>query len=258
MNRQETLIEHLKDELRTYPGVRAMYLKGSLANDAGDNYSDVDFYCLVDEKHYEGLLKDRIKILSSFKPIVYESYVNFGYPQIIVIYDNNLHLDFYVTKDIPENSTSHIKTIFDPEKLLHSYQTIKRDDGDSMVHRLSEIIYTFHELDIAIKRSDDIWSMRLMSHMICDLGLVFSSMYCSENPVVHLKGVYAYLPNHYQEMMDDILVAMTPKDISICIIKFIELYDQVIDSLDDEKKAQIDFRYYDYIKAHVFRRKDDN
>jgi predicted nucleotidyltransferase len=258
MNRQETLIEYLKQQLIDYSGIKAMYLKGSLASDTGDDYSDVDFYCLVNEKHYDKLLEDRMKILSTFKPIVYESNVNFGYPQVIVIYDNNLHLDFYVTKDVPENSTSEIKAVYDPENLLQSYQSMKRDDGNQTVNRLSEIIYTFHELDIAIKRSDDIWSMRLMSHMICDLGLVFCSTYCPDKPVAHLKGVYNHLPCHYQKMIDEILGTMTPENIQACILKFIELYDEVIADLDTEIKNQIDFRYYNYIKEHVFRRNDDN
>ena len=73
MLRQEALIAFLLEELKSYKGVKAMYLKGSLASGTDDEYSDVDFYCLVEEEYYESLLQKRQEILSMFRPIVYTS-----------------------------------------------------------------------------------------------------------------------------------------------------------------------------------------
>jgi len=254
MNRQQELIKFLIEELKTYDGVKSLFLKGSMANDTGDEYSDVDFYCLVDENYYDDLLNKREMIVKKYKPIVYQSYVNFGYPQIIVIYDNNLHLDLYIIKEVPGKGLDSIKALYDPCNLLNNYQKeVRKDDDNLIIEHLSDVIYTFNELDIAIKRKDDLWAMRLISHMMADLSLVLCTMYEFEKPVLHMKGIYHKLPEELKLKVDDILEVMTPKYIVSCINKVIYLVDEIISSQTAQVKEQLDTSYLTYIKTEVFK-----
>jgi len=254
MSRQQEVIKFLIEELKKNDGVKSLFLKGSLASDTGDEYSDVDFYCLVDEKHYDELLKKREMIVKKYKPIVYQSYVNFGHPQIIVIYDNNLHLDLYIVKEVPVNGRDYIKALYDPNNLLNAYKKeVRLDDDHLIIEHLSDVIYTFHELDIAIKRKDDLWAMRLLSHMMADLSLVLCTMYESEKPVLHMKGIYHKLPETLKLKVDDILEVMTPKYIVSCINKVISLVDEIISSQTTQVKEQLDTTYLTYIKTEVFK-----
>lgn len=256
MSRQQELITFLIEELKSYDGVKSFFLKGSLANDTGDEYSDVDFYCLVDESYYEDLLKKREPLLKKYKPIVYQSYVNFGQPQIVVIYDNNLHLDFYMIKETPVKGLDAIKVLYDPEELLIDYQKeVRLDDNQMIIEHLSDVIYTFHELDIAIKRKDDLWAMRLLSHMMADLSLVLCTMYEFEKPVLHMKGIYHQLPIELKVKVDDILEIMTSKHLMRCTNKVIHLTDEVISSQTDDLQELLDTTYFTYAKTEVFNRK---
>ncbi|MBI9011412.1 MAG: nucleotidyltransferase domain-containing protein [Clostridiales bacterium] len=253
MNRQQELITFLIEELKTYNGVKSLFLKGSLANDTGDEYSDVDFYILVDEAHYDELLDRRETVVKKFKPIVYQSHVNFGQPQVIVIYDNNLHLDLYVIKDIPLNGLDSIEVLYDPDDLLINYRKeVRKDDNKLIIEHLSDVIYTFHELDIAIKRKDDLWAMRLVSHMMADLSLVLCTMYELEKPVLHMKGIYHKLPKELKVKVDEILESMTPKHLMSCIDKVILLTDEIISSRPNEVKERLDTTYFNFVKTEVF------
>lgn len=253
MSRQQELITFLIEELKLCDGVKSLFLKGSLANDTGDEYSDVDFYCLVDESCYDDLLKKRERLLKKYKPIVYQSYVNFGHPQIVVIYDNNLHLDFYIIKETPVKGPDAIKVLYDPEDLLIDYQKdVRIDDNKIIMERLSDVIYTFHELDIAIKRKDDLWAMRLLSHMMADLSLVLCTMYEFEKPVLHMKGIYHKLPNELQVKVDEILEIMTPNQLMHCTNKVIHLTDEMISSQTNDLQELLDTTYFTYVKTEVF------
>lgn len=255
MKRQRDLIHFLTDELKAFDGVKSIFLKGSLASDTGDEYSDVDLYCMVDETCYDDLLDKRETLVKKYKPIVYQSHVNFGNPQIIVIYDNNLHLDLYMIKEVPTSRLDSVKVLYDPEGLLMNYTKQKRiDDDETIIEHLSDVIYTFHELDIAIKRNDDLWAMRLISHITADLSMVLCTMYEFEKPVLHMKGIYHKLPDKYKVKVDGILETMTPKHLNSCIDKVIELTDEIISSQTSELIEQLDTRYLTFVKTEMFRK----
>lgn len=72
---------------------------------------------------------------------------------------------------------------------------------------LSGVIYTFHELDIAIKRKDDLWVMRLLSHM---------------------KGIYVLLDSVHKESLDSILSLTSPMTFNACTHEMIKLLDNTM------------------------------
>jgi predicted nucleotidyltransferase len=253
MTRQDHLIKFLVDNLKDRPGIKALYLKGSLASGTGDVYSDVDFYCLVAPSYYEELLSIRESFLVSYMPIIYMSHVNFLHPQIVAIYDNNLHLDFYTTQDFDEVGKDDIKILYDETNQLHHYKKqSRRDTPDVIIDHMSDVIYTFHELDIAIKREDHLWAMRLTSHILADISLVLCTIYDRHKPVLHMKGVYHLIPDQIRVMIDSIINNMTIENRNTCINHIINLVDEVCLLLDDDMLDKLDRTYLDYIKKHIF------
>ena len=100
MERQRSLIETVLSAVRQVEEIRAAFLKGSLGSDAGDEYSDVDFYCLLDPAGLEPFLQRRREILERYRPILFWAEVNFVGPQVVAVYDDGLHIDLYaVTPD---------------------------------------------------------------------------------------------------------------------------------------------------------------
>lgn len=248
-NRQSDLIAFLVNKLSVLEGIEAIFLKGSLASNTDDDYSDVDFYCKVKADSYEKFLAMREDILSSYKAVVYKSFVNFKHPQIIVIYDNNLHLDFYLVTDVEEEGVDDIKVLYDPKDVFHSYKKIKRHDIN-LSNYLSDVIYTIHELDIAIKRGDKLWAMCLLSHMMADMSLVLAGVYDDKKPVLHMKGVYQIIPEDIKKMIDDILDQMCPRNLIQTTKDVIKLLDAIM-SLDQVDCDNIDTRYLAYMKKNM-------
>lgn len=251
-NSQWQLVDYLKNQLETDKGVRALYLKGSLARKTDDAYSDVDFYCLVEETEYQRLLEKRMKILSGYHEMLYHSEVNFGEAQIIVLYDDNMHLDFYVTTKIPTEGVDDVLLIYDPQNCLEGYRRIKRDlNPDEQLEQLNELIYTLQEFYAAQMRGDVLWKMRLLSHMMTHISLYYADLYHEDHPVLHMKGVYQKLPSHLQREMDQIMELMIPEHAINCCLKIIDHCESIIASLSEERRRFIQMAYLNFMKVQM-------
>lgn len=94
--RQEEAVKKVYSEIMRDKLVRAVFLKGSIARGECDEYSDVDFYCMVDEERKEEFLSKRIKYLESYKPLIYYSEENFVGPQIVAVFEDGLIKNFFI------------------------------------------------------------------------------------------------------------------------------------------------------------------
>ncbi|MDI6740210.1 MAG: nucleotidyltransferase domain-containing protein, partial [Candidatus Edwardsbacteria bacterium] len=115
---QQEAINKISRAITSDNFVRAIFFKGSLGRGEGDQYSDVDFYCILKEDKRDEFLKKRIDYLQTYKPLIYWSESNFVGPQIIGVFNNGLHFDLYSIMLNELQYTDGIKVIYDPEQLL--------------------------------------------------------------------------------------------------------------------------------------------
>ena len=248
MKDQDTLINYLIKACKSQVGIKALYLKGSLARDMGDAYSDVDFYCLVEEKAYESFLEKRIEIIEGYKKVLYLEHVNFGLPQVIAIYDDNIHLDFYLTHEIPILGIDPIKVLYDPDDLLSTYKVQTKDiELISLLTNLKSIIYTSQEVYASYMRGDDLWTSRLLSHMMTDLGVVYSGIYKPHKGYLHLKGLWHDLPLSIKEDLEIILKTNVPGQFLTCVLKLLNHTQNLIEGSFNDYKDQLFIGYLDYM-----------
>jgi len=251
--RQKEVIEYLSSELMKMDGIRALYLKGSLAYESDDEYSDVDFYCLIEESKFDEMLDLRLEILSKFKPIVYKSYVNFGDPQIVVIFNNDLHLDFYLKKELSETEKGKIKVLYDKDNILCEYK-VKVDDVSKIntADYLNGVIYTYHELNIAIKRKDYLWAHRLQSHILADLSLILDNEFEKDKSYCHMKGLLGKVPNQLYNQILEILNKSNLDNLNESVDLLVQLTEKIIERQSKDVLGKVDRTYLDFIKENHF------
>ena len=64
--KQLEAIEKVSKAIKKDSGVKAIFLKGSIARDDFDEYSDVDFYCLVDDDKLEVSFNKRLDYFEQY------------------------------------------------------------------------------------------------------------------------------------------------------------------------------------------------
>ena len=173
--RQLEAYNHFVTALHTHPHVHNVLLKGSL-DGGGDEWSDVDLHILCDEARISDVFNDCWQLVAKFRKVLLIEEVQFSLRQIVVIYENHLHVDLYIgpLMESPKvNSDTHEK---------------------ERIEALNHALYTFHELDIALKRGDYLWAQRLTSHLIAYLCLDLCATYIPNQPHLHLKNLQQHLP----------------------------------------------------------------
>lgn len=124
---QYDLVNLLLDTFVKSGLVEACYLKGSLARKTEDKYSNVDFYCVVNQTNKITFLKKRLRYLQVFNPIKHYFEINISIPKIICIYDNGIIINLYTLMEEEITDDEEIMAIYDPHEILSGYQNKSLD-----------------------------------------------------------------------------------------------------------------------------------
>ncbi len=190
-------VEVILEAAKQCPEVQAAFLKGSLAQGTADEYSDVDFCCLVDAIQLEQFLKKRLLILEKYRPLIYHSESNFVGPQIVAVFDNGLHFDLYTVTLDTFPKVGQFQALYDPHHLLDEFvvKTIDHSLAWEQVERcFNSFSFTMLEFHAAWCRGDITWSIRLASHLAGDLGVVLRHRYDPSNAQLGTKRLELVMP----------------------------------------------------------------
>lgn len=175
--------------------VEAIFLKGSMARNEDDDFSDVDMYAVVLPENEKDFLKNRIKYMESYMPLIYYSESNFVCPQIVGVYENALHFDLYTAKINSISQTDDIKVIYDKPGVLNSYI---KEPLNITVSDVSDYFnmftYSLLEFEAAYSRDDLIWATGLASRLTGYISMVLRYIYDERNSQLGMKRLYKYLP----------------------------------------------------------------
>jgi predicted nucleotidyltransferase len=246
---QQNIIRKLTTLLKKENIVAALFLKGSIARGTADRYSDIDYYCLIHKNSMQEIMDKRKKLVTSIGKIIYLEEVNFGNPQLIVIYDNEVHLDLYIIDEMPSSGTDAIQVLHDPMGITTSYQRVDLFISNSdIIEYINETLYHIHELEIASHRKDRIWEHRIRSHMISYIALLTSIKNCTGLPVLHLKKLYDRLTHSDQNKIASLIKASNKEEISEFIIQTLEIVHKEILENNLSRNSQIKWDFIHHIE----------
>lgn len=164
--KQWNAIRTLVQTLQGDTAVRSIFLKGSLARGDGDEYSDVDVYCLVHDHELESFLDRRLDHLRHYRDLLFWSEPNFVGPQIVAVYSNGLHLDLYTVTASTLHTTDAVKILYDPEGLLAGYKgssfTLSKEN---ILKAFDSLSFSLLEFESSFRRGNLVWASRLASHI---------------------------------------------------------------------------------------------
>ncbi|MGX8794785.1 DUF2785 domain-containing protein [Fusibacter sp. JL298sf-3] len=244
--KQFDAIEIIKNRLIETHLVSAIYLKGSLARDEADMYSDVDLYCLILPEHVDAFLALRLEVLKAYKPMVYWSEANFVGPQIVCVYEDGLHLDLYVQTPETLTQTDAIKVLYDPENYLENYIAKPLDLSTSEMTRLFDAAtFTLLEFETAYLRGDLVWASRLASHLSGDLSVLLRHLYHPEYAKLGCKRLNCYLENALSRRFEEAVNLSSPNHLPLGV-------QQMVTILDDIKEAfGGNLVFFDFMKDKI-------
>lgn len=232
--------------------VETIFLKGSIARNEDDDFSDVDMYAVVLPENEKDFLKNRIKYMTSYMPLIYYSESNFVCPQIVGVYENALHFDLYTVRISSIPQTDDIKVIYDKSGDLNSYKKEPLNIASSDVSDYFNMFtYSLLEFEAAYSRGDLIWATGLASRLTGYISMVLRYIYDEKNSQLGMKRLYKYLPEAYRDEFIDILNYLTPSSLEIGVKKLVSFAEKILLSLPFNIKNQINIDFFEMMKKRI-------
>lgn len=243
--RQLDSINVIREVLSKDDNVKAIFLKGSLARDSFDEYSDVDLYCMVEENEFQTFLSKRVKYLEHYRPLIFWQEVNYVGQQIVGVFDNGLHFDLYTVTPDSLHKTDEIKILYDPQELLSNYKSENLEiSEEEFVEYFNEISFAILELEAAYKRHDLIWASRLGSHISGYVAMILRYIYDFENARLGFKRLNTKLDKEIYKKLMEGMEFLGPSSVLHGVSLLLEMVNEIIDTLPKETSNKINLKFF--------------
>lgn len=189
--RQQAAIATLTNSLISDADVQAIFLKGSFGRGEADEHSDVDLYVMVASDSLNAFLSRRRAYLATYRPILLEDEIDIVAPQLIIVYDDFLHLDFFTVTTDTLNHQDTITVLYDPEhRLQHHSSSLALSDSDLSGH-VFDAIWFYFQYTKARDRGNDIWAVEMLRQGMTHFSYALAAHHEPERAALGLKDVAA-------------------------------------------------------------------
>lgn len=224
-------LQVLSSSLKQDRRVQAIFVKGSVGRGEHDEHSDLDLYCLVDEKDLDGFLDSRIDHLESYGKLLFHDDIFIIAPQILAVYENMLHVDLFAVTEKTFIEKDFFKVIYDPDELLSKFvasQNLRLSEREFQ-DAVDDIAWFLFQYKKATARGNDLWSVNMLNHVMTHLARVLLYRYKPERAQLGLKTAEASLPEDIVHIVQKIQENLTPKKHLNAAIELRELLNREAD-----------------------------
>ncbi|WP_113928736.1 nucleotidyltransferase domain-containing protein [Bacillus sp. P14.5] len=187
--RQRNAITALTNSLRTDDDVQAIFLKGSFGRGEGDEHSDVDLYVMVAKEQLEAFQSRRRAHLAAYRPILLEDEIYIVAPQLIVIYDDMLHVDLFTVTAETLNHQDELTVLFDPDRRLQHHPSSLTLSNEDLSGHVFDAIWFFFQYTKARDRGNDIWAVDMLRQGMTHFAYALAAHHEPERAALGLKDV---------------------------------------------------------------------
>ncbi|WP_413376311.1 nucleotidyltransferase domain-containing protein [Alkalihalobacillus sp. 1P02AB] len=210
--RQLDAVEAISKSLKKDSAVKAIFVKGSIGRGEFDEQSDVDLYCLVEDTEVEEFLTRRMQHLGKYREILFYEDLFIIAPQVIVVYDNLLHVDLFTVTETTFKKKDYFKVIYDPDNRLKPFKEdqnllLSEDEFDTHTYDLAWFLFQYSK---ARKRGNDFWAIEMLNFAMPNLAKILLHRYEPNRAQLGIKTLQRSLPIEVSEKLEDILNNMTP------------------------------------------------
>lgn len=205
-------IEQLVTRLKQDPAVEAIFLKGSFGRGEEDVYSDIDLYCLVSEDRMAKFLTRRLTHLSVYRPIIWKDDIFIVAPQLIVVYDDLLHVDLFTVTRESLNHSDTIRVLYDPKRQLEAYREKSsltlgmQEAADEAI----DAVWFLFQYQKAAGRGNALWAVEMLRSALLKFAKVLLHRYVPDRAQLGLKTVPGYLPETPRIRLEAIYGVLVP------------------------------------------------
>ena len=201
------VVEVLLESLKADEYIEAVFLRGSMAREEHDRFSDIDMYCVVKEENMEAFLPNRKKHIETYKDTLFVDDIYIIAPQLLVVYEDLIHIDLFTVAPSEISNKDAIKILFDPNGIL----TAKLESTTMALTPLEfqdavdDTVWYLYQYYKSASRGNDIWCVQLLRHSLEHFAKVLLHKYCPERASLGIKALHHSLPPSPLDEIVDIM-----------------------------------------------------
>jgi predicted nucleotidyltransferase len=209
---QQEALHKLADLLASEKEVKAVFVKGSFGRGEEDAFSDIDLYCLVEEAERQAFLAKRLSLLAAYREVLYSEELFIIAPQLIVVYDNLLHVDLFTVTEETFKQTDQFLVLYDPENRLQRFKetqtlTITDEMYGEQVIDLTWFLFQYRKEAL---RGNGAWAAAMLQQVTEPLARMLLHHYAPTRALLGLKRAQQLLPAAVYSNLLDVLEHVTP------------------------------------------------
>lgn len=208
----EAALNRLVDILANEEEVKAVFVKGSFGRGEQDAYSDIDLYGLVEEYDLDNFLKKRLALLSKYKDVLYNEDLFIIAPQLIVVYDDFLHVDLFTVTEKTFKQSDHFRVLYDPDQLLDQFKGTQKltMSDEEYGNQVIDLIWFLFQYRKAALRENGTWAAAMLQQVTDPLSRMLLHHYAPDRAQLGLKRAEQLLPSSIFSEFKIILENVTP------------------------------------------------
>ncbi|WP_251129490.1 MULTISPECIES: nucleotidyltransferase domain-containing protein [unclassified Exiguobacterium] len=187
--KQQTAIQVITERLKQDEAVQAVFVKGSFGRGEEDEHSDVDLYVMVQPDQEISFLSRRLEHLLAYRPILLKDEIHIVAPQLIVVYDDFLHIDLFTVTKETLNHQDSIHILYDPQHQLVSHTTSLQLEETSTSDHAFDTVWFFFQYTKSRNRGNGIWATEMLRQGMVHFAYVLATHHTPERASLGLKDV---------------------------------------------------------------------
>ncbi|MGE7998890.1 nucleotidyltransferase domain-containing protein [Lysinibacillus sp. NPDC093190] len=221
------LLDNLKDDHY----IEAVFLRGSMAREEHDEFSDIDIYCVVNEENVEAFLPNRNKHIEAYKKTLFVDDIYIIAPQLLVVYEDLIHIDLFTVTPSEISDNDAIKILFDPNEILTAKQKNTTLSLTSLEFQdaVDDTVWYLYQYYWSAKRGNEIWSVHLLRNSLEHFAKVLLHKYCPERALLGLKALSNSLPTDPLDEVVDIMNCMSLVTHEMAVKKLVNTFENESD-----------------------------
>lgn len=187
--KQQEAIQLITERLKQDEAVQAIFMKGSFGRGEADDHSDIDLYVMVHPDEEASFLSRRLEHLNAYRPILLKDEIHIVAPQLIVVFDDFLHLDLFTVTQDTLNHQDSIHVIYDPQQRLARHATSLQLDEAAISDHAFDTVWFFFQYTKSRNRGNDIWATEMLRQGMVHFAYVLAAHHTPDRASLGLKDV---------------------------------------------------------------------
>ncbi|MFP7479357.1 nucleotidyltransferase domain-containing protein [Terribacillus saccharophilus] len=208
----DSALDRLVDILANEVEVKAVFVKGSFGRGEQDPYSDIDLYCLVEDHDLHSFLEKRLDLLARYKNVLYSEELFIIAPQLIIVYDNFLHVDLFTVTVKTFKQSDHFRVLYDPDRLMDQFKgnqklTMTDEEYGNQIIDLTWFLFQYRK---AALRGNGAWAAAMLQQVTDPLARILMHHHAPDRAQLGLKRAEQLLPQDIFSKFKEVLENLTP------------------------------------------------